>query len=120
MKNKGNFSRRNFMKSSAMATTAVVGVLLFPVVNQQTKVEQKPLRQFLGATSEQSRGITGLLFSQVGYELGMPVRVIVRLPQQDMLSAQAVCRLSASNVSFKTSLNYWGEIWGAHWWVARF
>jgi hypothetical protein len=120
MKSKGNFSRRDFMKSSALATTAVVGVGAVSGCQSSSIVDQKPLRQFLGASSEQTKGITGLLFSQVGYELGLPVRVIVRLPKQDMLSAKAVCRLSAAHASFKTSLNYWGEIWGSHWWVADF
>lgn len=120
MKDKRNLSRRNFMKSSVLATTAVVGSAAVSGCQSPSKVDQKPFRRFLKTSSEQTKGITGLLFSQVGYELGMPVRVIVRLPQQDMLSAKAVCKLNATNASFKTPLSYWGQIWGSHWWVANF
>ncbi len=68
-------------------------------------------------------GLSGLLFSQVGYEVGYPVRVVVRLPQKNALPAGAVCELTAADNQEKTQqtpCTYWGEIWKSHWWVAEF
>ena len=68
-------------------------------------------------------GLSGLLFSQVGYEAGQPVRVLVRLPKKDALPSGAVCVLTASDQQSKTQqapCSYWGECWKSHWWVAEF
>lgn len=108
------------MKSSALASSAVLGAVAVSGCQSESKRDQKPLRQFLKTSTEQSKGITGLLFSQVGYELGMPVRIIVRLPKQHMLSDSASCQLTSKNASFKTACKYWGALWGSHWWIAEF
>ncbi|MGF1637829.1 MAG: hypothetical protein ACFCUU_12200 [Cyclobacteriaceae bacterium] len=119
MKNIVDYSRRAFIKSSAMLTTGIVGATAVSACQSQTNLEQKPFRQFLKNTTEPIQGITGLLFSQIGYELGLPVRVIFRLPKRELLSENIECRLINVDVTYTAPLNYWGEIWGSHWWVAE-
>ncbi len=65
---------------------------------------------------------TGLLFSQLGYPTGTPVRVIVRAPSPDALGAAATCTLGGAGgtPAKRVSLEPWGERWRSHWWVADF
>jgi len=120
MSEKGNFSRRDFIKSSALAT-AVAGTATFTGCRSDSGMREYPLRQFLGKVSTNSSGVSGLLFSQLGYELGLPVRIIIRLPEKEQLSASATCKLiSSDGATLNTNCKYWGEIWGSHWWVAAF
>ncbi len=66
-------------------------------------------------------GIHGLLFSQVGYEPGRPVRVIVRSTSSTFVADNARCRLTAGDgQQHQCGLRYWGTIWGSHWWIADF
>lgn len=58
--------------------------------------------------------IRGLLFSQIGYEQGDPVRVILRGPAG--FGDQAFARAGEAVTQF----SYWGTLWGEHWWVADF
>jgi hypothetical protein len=120
MKNKSIFSRRDFMKSSALASTAVVGAAGLTACETGGTDKPQALRQFLGNSSTDAEGIKGLLFSQVGYEIGLPVRVVVRLPKKEMLSSNAECQLVSDAARVKTACSYWGEIWGSHWWIAEF
>ena len=55
---------------------------------------------------------TGLLFSQIGYDAGDPVRVVVRGPAGLMNDETLHCG------DLTAPLRHWGEIWGSHWWVA--
>ena len=73
-------------------------------------------------TAWTEEGLSGLLFSQVGYELGQPVRVVVRLPRRELLPDGARCRLdpTGEGQAHETPCSYWGEVWGSHWWVAEF
>lgn len=122
MKYKNSFSRRDFMKSSALASTAVVGAAAFSGCAGEANVKQYPLRQFLGAADQPIEGISGLLFSQVGYELGLPVKIVLRLPQKEMLSEAATCQIVEKSTGkvIKKPCTYWGEVWGSHWWVMEF
>jgi len=38
------------------------------------------------------------------------------------MAEKAVCQLipTMNEKNYKTACNYWGEIWGSHWWVAEF
>jgi hypothetical protein len=67
-------------------------------------------------------GVSGLLFSQIGYELGLPVRVVVRLPKNELLQGKTVCRLIpvSGGKTYETEFRYHSEIWKSHWWVAEF
>lgn len=56
----------------------------------------------------------GLLFSQIGYDAGDPVRLVLRGPKNTLPDEWAL-RLSEQSV---IPLIHWGEIWGSHWWVA--
>ncbi len=66
--------------------------------------------------------VTGLLFSQVGYDLGESVRVVVRLPDRALLADSAVCHLRLPDGAdvHQAACTYWGAKWNSHWWVAEF
>lgn len=108
------------MKSSALASTVVVGAATLTACDTDGPDKPQALRQFLGNSSTNAQGIKGLLFSQVGYEISLPIRVVVRLPKKDMMSSNAKCQLICDSTRVKTACSYWGEIWGSHWWVAEF
>jgi hypothetical protein len=64
---------------------------------------------------------TGLLVSQIGYEVGRAKRALVRGPG-GWLDARAKGQLTdeAGRVVWGGELKSWGECWGSHWWVADF
>lgn len=65
---------------------------------------------------------TGFLVSQIGYDLGHPMRAIVRGPIAT-LSCDAhfeISRAAENGAILRGSVNWWGEIWGSHWWIADF
>ncbi len=67
--------------------------------------------------------VSGLLYSQVGYDLGEPKRIIVRGHSKNFLPENSVMRLMPARKTemvFEAGLKYWGEIWGSFWWVADF
>lgn len=76
----------------------------------------------MGRDKTDAQGVTGLLFSQIGYEPNLPVRIVVRLPERNMLSDVAICRLIGTNAktTYVVPCVHWGEIWGCHWWIAEF
>lgn len=70
---------------------------------------------------ERDDTINGLLYSQIGYEPAIPLRVAVRSSDRSHLGDEAQCSLFCQNVLERSvELNYWGEIWGSHWWIAEF
>lgn len=64
---------------------------------------------------------TGLLYSQIGYETELPVRVIVRGPG-GYLDGEARVRLVREDGSDEVTQTpvHWGHLWGSDWWVAEF
>ncbi len=126
MENKNTFSRRGFLKTTALASTTIAGVTTMMACSNPNVTESKmdePFPFFHGDGYQPSDGVAGLLFSQIGYEAGFPVRIVVRLPKKKLLTDKGVCKLiplSASAKNSETPCTYWGEIWGSHWWVAEF
>lgn len=117
-------SRRNFMKSTAVASSALIGASVFSACSETGKTNQRsgkfPQNSILNYQT--SDGIAGLLFSQIGYELGLPVRVIVRLPKKELLQGKTTCQLIpvSGGKIYETEFSYHSQIWGSHWWVADF
>jgi len=120
---KNPLSRRNFMKSTAMFSTGIIGATAFGSCSEAERPNQKfsALPQF-SSKADAVTGIKGLLFSQVGYEMGMPVRIILRMPKKELISQNSRCVLFPTDhqKSYQTEFKYWGDIWGSHWWVAKF
>jgi hypothetical protein len=119
------FTRRNFVKTSALATgTLVTGTTITSCTqsnhNQPLKAEIFPL--FHHPDYLPADGVSGLLFSQIGYLPDYPVRIIIRLPKKELLSGNSLCRLVPviSGKKLETPVKYWGEIWKSHWWIAEF
>ncbi len=116
------FSRRKFFKTTAIGSSAILGSSALASCgagNPASKNESLPL---FSIPAFKNDGPAGLLFSQIGYELGLPVRIIVRLPQKELLSAKSVCFLQAveNGKNYKSECKYWGQIWESYWWVAEF
>jgi len=65
---------------------------------------------------------SGILSSQVGYDIGCPMRAIVRGDCPDYLTAGAtfqLCDRTGKEVAGGPVRN-WGEKWGSFWWIADF
>ncbi len=124
MTNKPFLSRRNFMKSTAVASTALLGVSGLSACSEAEKAIKRSGKfpQNFLKNYQPSDGISGLLFSQIGYELGLPVRVVVRLPKKGFLQGKTTCKLIPvlGGKTYETVFNYHYEIWKSHWWVADF
>jgi hypothetical protein len=112
------------MKSTAVASTALLGVSALPGCSETTVSKRKPDKfpENLIKNYLPNDGVSGLLFSQIGYELGLPVRVVVRLPKNELLQGKTVCRLIpvSGGKTYETEFKYHSEIWKSHWWVAEF
>jgi hypothetical protein len=122
---KNIINRRSFMKSTAIASTALLGAgtttaWASPSAGREDQKEEFPF--FRGSCFDPKNGVAGLLFSQIGYEVDYPVRIIIRLPGKDHLPEGASCRLvSVERGSSRTvPCKYWDALWGSHWWVAEF
>lgn len=65
--------------------------------------------------------ITGLLYSQIGYDRGAPKRAIVRSTEADYLPVEAMFAVHQNDTKvLRDQVVYWGKCWGSHWWVADF
>ncbi len=120
MEKEKQLSRRNFMKTATAASAAVLGTSVIGSCSaRHKKLSEIPV--FSGDNYKTEDGISGLLFSQIGYEFGWPVRIVIRLPKKELVS-NAVCNLTGvdGENSYKTNFRYHGEIWGSYWWVADF
>jgi hypothetical protein len=61
---------------------------------------------------------TGLLVSQIGYDLGAPMRGIYRgaLPEGASFCLQSM----AGETHLEKPMQYWGKCWNSDWWIADF
>jgi hypothetical protein len=121
--NKNHFSRRDFVKSGMATVVAATsaGALGSCVINTG-KQDSECIPLFKNKSWKPEDGPAGMLFSQLGYEPGYPVRVILRLPKRELLSGDSFCRLvpSGEEKEYKSDCSYWGEVWKSHWWTAEF
>ena len=120
MKGKRSVTRRDFMKSSAMASAGFIGASVHAGNGGEPGQIQEPSGIFIRDTLTAVGAVSGLLFSQVGYESGMPVSIIIRLPEKEMIGSGIRCRLSSGEEEYYTPVQYWGAVWGSHWWIATF
>jgi hypothetical protein len=124
MKQNNEISRRNFVKTGIISSAAVAGVasLSSCTNNDEAWKKEDVFPVFKGNNYAPEDGVAGLLFSQVGYELGLPVRIIVRLPKKELLLENSACRLirESGETAYASACEYWGSIWGSHWWTVDF
>ncbi len=119
-----SLSRRHFFKSATLASGAFLGSSL--LYGKQVSISKNETFSIFSETGNQNfkpnEGVAGLLFSQIGYELGYPVRIILRLPQKEFIVEKAICKLKSAGPgrNYQTEFKYWGEIWKSHWWIADF
>lgn len=119
------FSRRDFLKTAALGSGALFGSSLLQTCSDKEVMHACPPDSypvFQGLDFDPQTEVAGILFSQIGYELGKPVKIVIRLPRQALLSSKAYCRLIAVNreKSHQATCTYWGKLWGSHWWIATF
>jgi len=117
-------SRRTFFRYASFASGALLGSSFFYNCSKDC-TNNESVKHFQPSVSKRlqsKEGIAGLLFSQIGYELGYPVRIIVRLQKKELFEGKTICKLIpvTQEKKFQTELNYWGEIWKSHWWIADF
>ena len=123
MANKEGYSRREFIRTTALGSVALMGT---PLQSQSGTVTHQQHRKGLpyinkNILPESNQGVVGLLFSQIGYEQDYPIRIVVRLPHK-RLGTGTVCRLvsNGNQQVHQTECLYWGTLWGSHWWTASF
>jgi hypothetical protein len=60
-----------------------------------------------------------ILSSQVGYDTDDPVRILIRGSHRSDVPLDATLRISqpSKGTEIEAPANYWGEKWGAHWWI---
>lgn len=119
---KRSFSRRNFLKTSFLAAIAERGAIHTSAF--QRIYSGKEGASILGIFQNKNRmpkdGVKGILFSQVGYEPDLPVKILIRLPKKELLPEGTIIRLFSKGEKYETFCVYWGEIWKSHWWIAEF
>jgi len=123
MKKNASLSRRTFFKTATLASGAVLGAPLVTACSEPDAQRDSDDRALGFADPEfHQAGVAGILFSQIGYEIGYPVRIIARLPKKDLFHEKAICKLNpvSDEKKYQTGFNYWGEKWGSHWWIADF
>jgi hypothetical protein len=67
--------------------------------------------------------LSGLLYSQIGYDLGDPMRAVVRSSDPRHLTEQARFELrdaQTGQIILAGPVTRWGEKWGSSWWIADF
>lgn len=67
--------------------------------------------------------ISGLLYSQIGYDLGDPMRALIRSTLGDYVqkgSTFQVLDINTSDTVCSGEIKYWGEAWKSHWWEADY
>ncbi|MFA5420264.1 MAG: hypothetical protein WC341_17560, partial [Bacteroidales bacterium] len=87
MNNKTNVSRRRFVKTGVLTAVTITsaGALSSCATKNQKWEKENPFPLFKRTNFKPENGVAGLLFSQVGYEPGFPVRIILRLRGKDNL-----------------------------------
>lgn len=123
MTKKEEFSRRTFLKTTVISSGALAGGSgLLACTKPDGDRSKKNLPKYYGESFNQVTGVAGLLFSQIGYEKGLPVKLVVRLPEKELLPDTSTCSLlpTGNENLHTTQCIYWGKIWKSHWWVAEF
>lgn len=63
---------------------------------------------------------TGLLFSQIGYDLGEAKRALVRGPRHFLVPETPFFLLQNGDCVWNGLARFWGERWGSCWWILDF
>lgn len=120
--NKNQSSRRNFLRNATIGSAALAGSMALPAcsspeIKQQPEFPALKLKGF-----DPAIGVAGVLYSQLSYEPGFPVRIIVRVPEKELFHDDSECILlhEGEERKYQTRFSYWGEVWKSHWWVAEF
>lgn len=116
------FSRRIFLRNTVIGSAALAGSATLPACSSPEIKQQAKFPVFNLKGFDPKSGVAGVLYSQLSYEPGFPVRIIVRVPEEEQFYQDAECILlqEGEGKKYQTGFSYWGEIWKSHWWVAEF
>jgi len=68
-------------------------------------------------------GVSGFLYSQIGYDIHEPMRALVRGPERGHLPENTVFEIvdeASAEIVRSGAVSYWGELWKSHWWIVDF
>lgn len=122
---KTNLNRRGFLKTSALASGLAIGAGLPTSCSENRntpEMEQFRFPQKSLDNMDPDKELCGLLFSQIGYEPGFPLKIMLRLTNKELVSDKVLCRLNpfGNKPATEVPFAYWGELWGSHWYTAVF
>lgn len=71
---------------------------------------------------KQMNKVLGLLYSRIGYDLGLPKRAVYRGPDAQAVPAGAVFELrnQQGDLLVRSAPRHWGRLWGSDWWILDF
>jgi hypothetical protein len=116
-------SRRGFIKTTAVSLSALMAAPAVGGCNFSKREEgSKPEFGFSGEIKELKNGVAGLLYSQIGYEPGWPIKLLIRMPEKELLREGTFARIISveGKNEYRSAFKYWGEIWKSHWWICEF
>lgn len=123
--------RNNFNKLVSKVqktpTSLFLAILFLSLITACQKAKQ-PIAQkekYFSAPADlqtENLNISGLLYSQVGYDLNRPVKAVIRMPEKSLLPENAVCHLENEfgEKVHEGKISYWGDLWKSHWWNIDF
>jgi len=120
--NKHHFSRRNFLKNATIGSAALAGSMTLPACSSPEIKPQPEFPVFKLKEFDLTSGVAGVLYSQLSYETGFPIRIVVRVPEKGLFPDNSECILFSeeNEEKYRIDFNYWGDVWKSHWWVAEF
>ena len=115
-------SRRFFFKSTAALASLLISPAMWATSRESSRGQKQQIFNFPSDKQTKNKMVSGLLYSQVGYNLGDVPRIVVRIPKKNLVPANTVCKLISgkANTDYSTKLEYWGELWQSHWYIAEF
>ena len=84
METSENPSRRSFFKSTAALASLFMGPALWATGRDSSRGQQQQIFKF-SADGQTENKVSGLLYSQVGYNLADTPRVVIRIPEKNAL-----------------------------------
>ena len=115
-------SRRAFLNSTVALAPVLLGPVMWGSHSTLLQTPEEQISKIPRDSNSKNKLISGLLYSQIGYNLGETPKIIIRIPEKNLVPEHSVCKLipKALETEYAVKLKYWGEIWQSHWWIAEF
>ncbi|QLE01820.1 hypothetical protein HX109_09715 [Galbibacter sp. BG1] len=117
-------SRRKFIKNSTLFSGGILAGSSLACNNENAKeiYWQDYSFSLPDDFSSINTKVSGILYSQIGYNLGETVKIIIRVPEKELMTVDTTCKLipEKNEDEYQQPFTYWGEQWKSHWWIAEF